>query len=68
MFKRKNKEIQSDEYIQLVKKITELKGEIEELSTVVYGVDTKMRTLRGVVNRKLHPEQEETINKGEKFL
>lgn len=62
------KKVNSDEYEKLRKKITENTGLIEELGVKFEQLKVNMNSLRGLVNRKIKPEDEDENIKYKDFL
>ena len=63
-FFSKNKERTSKETIEIIEELSICRAEIKELRHNILLLETNLRSLRGLVNRKLSPEQEE-VREGE---
>lgn len=47
-----NKSVNSEEYEQLLKKLSTMRNELEALGAAVAVLDTNLRSLRGMINRR----------------
>lgn len=54
-----NKQINSQEYEKLFKKIIELENKVISFNVEVETLKTNVNSLRGLVNRKLNPQKDE---------
>jgi len=60
-----SKKINSEEFEKLLNKINELKSDISAIKADLDSVRTNQNSLRGIVNRRLHPEEnKEEVQKG----
>jgi len=49
----KNRQIKSDEYEELYKRLVKVEGKTDELTSFVQQVQTNISSVRGLINRKL---------------
>lgn len=64
----RNKAITSEEYSKVQELIAELTRKIADLNHRFELIETSMRSLRGLINRKIHPDEENATTKQGKDL
>lgn len=52
------KKLQSEEFEQLNNRMISLNADFQKIKAEMSAMDSMMRSLRGLVNRKIHPENE----------